>query len=451
MGYISQVLPIDTTIQSSENHSLFSLLQQRRPPAHRNDVLGRVTFVRSCCFVWRDRSIRIMWQRAVVFPAPEDEWEWAAAPVLGLPCLLRLLVVLRQAGIYQVGLPLERDDLQQMLAAFDHRAALPLLHAWQDTTWPEEPGPVLGVRGGMLCTPHLLGWFWDTLSETPTGNAIAQSANYGPVLVSGSPEVFRVYEPQTQTFGQFAASLQASSHTVPNHIFCRPVRELRQPGGDRRLLDTVGKATDRWHVEWVRRWSFPALRWLARAGITPNQVTWAGFGVALVACMLIASGQYWLGILGALLLYGSWVLDCLDGTLARLTFTTSAAGERLDTSLGHVSNLAIFGAIIWAVYGAEPWWHLATIAGLILGGMSIAHWVSQEAARHRPASEAVPDQRLRGWLAKINHRDYAVWILLLAVLDGFHVFLWLSVVGIQVYWLLQLWLLYTPLRVKTHS
>jgi phosphatidylglycerophosphate synthase len=392
-----------------------------------------------------------MWQRAVVFPAPEDGWAWATAPLLGLPCLLRVLIVLHRAGVREVGLPLDHDELRPTLDSFDRRATLPVLTPWDAMAQPEALEPVLGVCGGVLFTPQLLHWLRDTLDARLAGTAVLRTADPLPVLISAPSAAFGAPEPSVQAFEQLASRIKAPSFSIPEQVFCRPVRELWQPGGDRGLLATVGKATDRWHVEWVRRWTFPAMRWLARAGVRPNPVTWAGFIVALLACAFIAPGKYWLGIVGALLLYGSWVLDCMDGTLARLTFTESPAGQQLDTTLGHLSNLAIFGAIIWAVYGGGPWWQMVAVTAFILGGISIAYGIAQAEKKRRPKSGSFHGGRLRGWLDKINHRDYAVLVLLLAVVKGFHIFLWLSLIGIQVYWLLRLWLLYAPPHSKAHS
>ncbi len=45
----------------------------------------------------------------------------------------------------------------------------------------------------------------------------------------------------------------------------------------------------------------------------------------------------------------------------------------------------------------------------------------------------------------------SVLIFLLAVVKGFHVFLWLSLVGVQLHWLLQLWLIRKSLRPLARS
>jgi phosphatidylglycerophosphate synthase len=157
----------------------------------------------------------------------------------------------------------------------------------------------------------------------------------------------------------------------------------------------------------------------------------------------MALGGYWGGLFGAALLYASWVLDCMDGTLARLTFAESAFGQKLDTFLGHLTNLGIFGALIWAVYGTVSPWKTVGAAVAMLGGILVAYRVTQMEKRLRPAgSHPTPHGKLQGYLDKINHRDYAVVIFILALLNSFKIFLWLSLVGVQAFWLIHLWLIH---------
>jgi phosphatidylglycerophosphate synthase len=77
----------------------------------------------------------------------------------------------------------------------------------------------------------------------------------------------------------------------------------------------------------------PAVNRLARAlhatGASANAITLAGFGVGLVAMLLIASHAY---ILGAVAILASRILDALDGAVARLTTPTDAGGF-LDITL----------------------------------------------------------------------------------------------------------------------
>jgi phosphatidylglycerophosphate synthase len=353
-----------------------------------------------------------------------------------------MLLTLRRAGVQEVIFPSESQALQPWLQSYQGKSALPRL-TWLDysrRSGVDATTPVLGVRGGVLFAPQLLRWFREALGNTSTGKA-SRTGDTLPVLLAFTLQDIGGTASEMPSFESLAARLKAPAMTMPQEMFCHTVRELAQPGRDRVLLSLVGKPTDRWHVQWVRRWTFPAIRWLASTRLTPNHITWVGFLVALTACVLIAQGRYWLGIVGALLLYASWVLDCMDGTLARLTFAESAFGQKLDTILGHLTNLCIFSALIWAVYGKEPLWQAAGMAVFILGGIAIAYRVSEKEKTYRSSSGPSPHGRLRGLLDKINHRDYAVLVFFLAVVKGFAIFLWLSLVGVQIYWLLHLWLI----------
>ena len=73
---------------------------------------------------------------------------------------------------------------------------------------------------------------------------------------------------------------------------------------------------------------------LARTGASPNGITlaWIVIGLAGVACL--AGGGFTLAVTGALLLQLSYLLDFVDGEVARLTDRRSVIGGFLDL-LGH--------------------------------------------------------------------------------------------------------------------
>ena len=102
----------------------------------------------------------------------------------------------------------------------------------------------------------------------------------------------------------------------------------------------------------------------ARRGITPNQVTWMSIAVGLVAAAVFAVGVRWLDIVGAVLLYASFILDCNDGSLARYTGNFSRYGGWLDMIADRAKEYVIFaGVAIGGVRMHEPAvWGLALAA-----------------------------------------------------------------------------------------
>jgi len=69
--------------------------------------------------------------------------------------------------------------------------------------------------------------------------------------------------------------------------------------------------------------------------ITPNQITLVSLLMRTLAGLAFVQGTRWFLTLGAFCYYLAYVLDCVDGPVARLTRTTSEFGRYLD----HLSDL----------------------------------------------------------------------------------------------------------------
>ena len=110
-------------------------------------------------------------------------------------------------------------------------------------------------------------------------------------------------------------------------------------------------------------WPPPArvvTRWCAVAGITPNQVTFAGLLLTIAAFYLFWTGQFGLGLVAA------WImtfLDTVDGKLARVTLTSSKIGNVFDHGIDLIHPPFWWWA--WLV-GAQALGFVVPHAGLLL-------------------------------------------------------------------------------------
>lgn len=94
----------------------------------------------------------------------------------------------------------------------------------------------------------------------------------------------------------------------------------------------------------------PLVNWLDARGVRPDQVTWAGFDLAVIAAVFAAFRVFTLaGILFAL----SGVADLIDGALARRGERDSDGGAFLDSVLdrGGEALLHIGAAVAFAWWG----------------------------------------------------------------------------------------------------
>jgi CDP-diacylglycerol--glycerol-3-phosphate 3-phosphatidyltransferase len=94
----------------------------------------------------------------------------------------------------------------------------------------------------------------------------------------------------------------------------------------------------------------PAVRGLARAGVTPDMVTIVGtLGAVAGSVVLFGTGHlFW----GTVVVTFSVLLDLLDGALARARGGGTVFGAVLDSAGDRVADAAIFGSLIWWFSGA---------------------------------------------------------------------------------------------------
>ncbi|MER5438115.1 CDP-alcohol phosphatidyltransferase family protein [Streptomyces sp. NPDC002790] len=102
-----------------------------------------------------------------------------------------------------------------------------------------------------------------------------------------------------------------------------------------------------WTVLLVDPMATPLVRVTARwTRITPNQITWGALILGLGAAGCFAMGDWrWL-IAGAVIYHLSFVLDCMDGKVARLTGQGSVFGAWLDYIFDRVRVMACAVALM---------------------------------------------------------------------------------------------------------
>lgn len=174
----------------------------------------------------------------------------------------------------------------------------------------------------------------------------------------------------------------------------------------------------------------PAGRVVAAAthvlGLTPNgataiSATLSATGLLLMACL---PPSWWLAVSVAVLLAGGYVMDSVDGQLARLRGSGTLSGEYLDHTVDCVKTATLHLAVLVSWYRFPPVeeraWLLVPVAFVVVDMMSFFGLVTMPLLRrlHRvrettPSPAPAPEHPLRMWL--ILPTDYGVfcWMFLL--------------------------------------
>lgn len=110
-----------------------------------------------------------------------------------------------------------------------------------------------------------------------------------------------------------------------------------------------------WTVLIVDPVAIPLTRVLAkRRWMTPDEVTIVSLILGLLTGLFFAVGDRWALITGGVVYYASFVLDCVDGKLARSLNISSERGHALDQMSDSARRAsAAVGIVTYLVYSAE--------------------------------------------------------------------------------------------------
>ena len=133
----------------------------------------------------------------------------------------------------------------------------------------------------------------------------------------------------------------------------------------------------------------PIVRLLARAGVTPDMVSFAALAGNIGAAALLATGSLTAG--GIVMLVFS-ALDFLDGELARTTGKASKAGAMLDSVFDRFSEaVVLFGLLLYEL--GEGRNEEAALVFAVLAGSLLVSYV-------RARAEGLGVALTSGWLRR---------------------------------------------------
>jgi phosphatidylglycerophosphate synthase len=113
-----------------------------------------------------------------------------------------------------------------------------------------------------------------------------------------------------------------------------------------------------WFTQHIARPPAAVLVWMFKGTpITPNQVTFLATVVAAGAAAIFVAWLGWVGLVVAAVVFElSFILDCVDGMLARLRKIASPLGHLLDFLMDELKAMLIYGCVavrLWRESGDD--------------------------------------------------------------------------------------------------
>ena len=169
-----------------------------------------------------------------------------------------------------------------------------------------------------------------------------------------------------------------------------PLAEL-----ERRCQKPDHRRIGNWMARRITRPAALRITWIvAPWGLSANAATLAAWGCGAAAAAAFGWGAVWGWVVGAALLQLWYLLDHVDGQLARLHGTASLDGVQLDYLMHHTVNLLVPLGVGFGLFArsAEPLWLL----GGLVWGVSLLLITLQHDARYKAFVRRL--KRVRGEL-----------------------------------------------------
>ncbi len=374
---------------------------------------------------------------AIILPPQSGDWHLSTRQVGGLPILLRIMLAAERAGVRRLIICSGEatPHLQPLLNSWPFRSEI----QWLDPVGKGLPEildgqgstPCFLIRATTLLTPAALSQMRAVLHP---GAARLIPAGQGPdsPLLLGRPEALK--------------NPHGLLEEVPlsGNAVCLDLATTSAKEGEDRLYRALGKPTDSLVIRWSRALLLPLLTWVVKTRISPNQITLIGFLTGLLAILCLWQANYTLTVVGASLFVFAYLVDLLDGMVARLKFQETRWGGWMDYHLDNLVHLGIFAAIVKAVYTQKPKPVVLLVGGFLIAGMVVSGLLIA-IKKIRPA------ENVHKFLAKIMHRDFSLIVLLAALFDRLEWFLWVAAVGINLFWPFVFYLLMQERRVPADT
>ncbi len=198
-----------------------------------------------------------------------------------------------------------------------------------------------------------------------------------------------------------------------------------------------------------RRLSNWIIRHLLSSSITPNQVTAASLVVGLVSAFCFLPNSFTWSLVGWILFQFSYVLDCVDGEIARLKMQESPLGAWIDSMADNIVQAAIVFILgirlLHSTRGSLPLaLGTAGAVGILLTGIVVTHYYVRDKGLRLADLRTGSVGRLRLWrlgasLEETANRDpFTLALLAGVVLNRLDLLLWVVAVGVNVYLMLLL-------------
>ncbi|MBT5985449.1 MAG: CDP-alcohol phosphatidyltransferase family protein [Nitrospina sp.] len=218
------------------------------------------------------------------------------------------------------------------------------------------------------------------------------------------------------------------------------------------LLQSCGLSNDSFMDKTITRFfSRQLTRLFLKTPLSPNMITILSLFIGLISALFFLQGTHENSIIGAgLLLLSAWI-DCTDGEVARLKFSESKIGGKLDILCDNLVHFSVFFAIGMGLYQSTEnnifmFFGLFAVFGSLVSFLILSSSIIDK--KEKVSANTVDLKNKNTLTDNMANRDFIYFLFFMSLIGRVDVFICITAFGSNIF---AIYLAYYKIKPLLHA
>ena len=218
------------------------------------------------------------------------------------------------------------------------------------------------------------------------------------------------------------------------------------------LLQSCGLSNDSFMDKTITRFfSRQLTRLFLKTPLSPNMITILSLFIGLISAVFFLQGTHENSIIGAgLLLLSAWI-DCTDGEVARLKFSESKIGGKLDILCDNLVHFSVFFAIGMGLYQSTEnnifmFFGLFAVFGSLVSFLILSSSIIEK--KEKVSANTVDLKNKNTLTDNMANRDFIYFLFFMSLIGRVDIFICITAFGSNIF---AIYLAYYKIKPLLHA
>ena len=383
---------------------------------------------------------------------PSSNWsmvDWYWKKICGIPFLLRNIFSLQRSGVNTLIIYSDSENtaLRKKLS-MENKLTVKLTFKTNITevVRATKNHPTLILNGGALHTKQEIesGMNFTNQPDEELVYPISPSIMTETLnqIIMGNKVLLSPSSDDQESFINFLPGKNESQINKPKDFLIQ----------HKNLLQSCGLSNDSFMDKTITRFfSRQLTRLFLKTPLSPNMITILSLFIGLISAVFFLQGTHENSIIGAgLLLLSAWI-DCTDGEVARLKFSESKIGGKLDILCDNLVHFSVFFAIGMGLYQSTEnnifmFFGLFAVFGSLVSFLILSSSIIDK--KEKVSANTVDLKNKNTLTDNMANRDFIYFLFFMSLIGRVDVFICITAFGSNIF---AIYLAYYKIKPLLHA